>query len=347
MSLILTVPYQVKQAGGPSAFSAYRMTAFVMQSYPPDTYLEIGDLHFIDTNGVRHSSLDATSFTSNIAEALPPLSQISDQASNTRTYWSDPTSYRNLTLEWQFSSPFTVDQIVVIDWDASQRHVQRLEVHGFDGTNWVMIGYVDNIPWIGLQVEHTHQLIQPGQNLTATNLISLNTETAYDPTLDYNWANNNLLYKGGTGDQFWRTDMTGKVYPTSSKLYAEVRVLNATGANYEGIGLASQAGILDRNFMYYSSGAIWRRTAGQTDTNVGSGTVYGAGDIISVLYDASVPSVSFWKNGVEVLPFTSWDISNAVLAARINTNPVVFDYNGGRYQFVYTPPAGFTGWGFG
>jgi hypothetical protein len=141
---------------------------------------------------------------------------------------------------------------------------------------------------------------------------------------------------------------------STEKKYGEVKVraLVTHGQNDIYIGIATSAATEASNSPFGTDTHGWAYTNGSdyaltgVIANNSTPTVYGEnftiGDTISVLWDAVVGTLEFWKNGIpQGIAFTG--LSGTMFPA-VSIMAGEVEANFGAVPFAYTPPAGFSGW---
>lgn len=133
---------------------------------------------------------------------------------------------------------------------------------------------------------------------------------------------------------------TGK---NSGQWYWELTVQSISASMYLGIGtllasLSSSLGADINGFAYRSDGQ-------KVNNGVAAayGASYTAGDVISVAFDATAGTLTFFKNNVsQGIAYSGLTGTKFPIASLVNTGNAVLA-NFGNSAFVYAPPPGFSG----
>jgi hypothetical protein len=158
-------------------------------------------------------------------------------------------------------------------------------------------------------------------------------------------SNGNLTTIGNSAanngnDYSTQTVTTGKWYAEftcsgSSGIYPQVGIISVAGAGSGG----GQVGYVSNSIAYFASGV--KKVNGGADTAYGSS--FTTGDVIGVAVDATIGTITFYKNNTSQGAASTWTggtieffFSTAVYQSSNGWN-----CNFGQQPFVYTPPTGY------
>lgn len=355
MSLIITAPFTTPAAPPyipTQPFSKYRLTDFIVTDYQGNGTTTLNEFDFIDTNNILHYGTQAVSFTANVNpyDVYPPgagsYELISDNNTGTAAYYYASTATQ-VYFDMDFGQSFTIQQMQFIVPQIGGFRFKRFSVYGFDGTNWVIVGYTD-VPAAGGSLVSVY-LNSPGPAPQATNLLST-SNVQYSTNEISISPGGNIVYlqSPATGVTYeLYTDMTNRLYPTDTLLYSEVLLHREGCGGLRLPALISQQGYGVGYVELDTQGLISVLNSNGTTTTINTGITLSSGDVVSILYDRTNMTVEFWKNGVSIGSPVNWDIADGIFGWRSNCPTAAVEVNAGQLQFVYDPPAGYQPWIFG
>ena len=133
-----------------------------------------------------------------------------------------------------------------------------------------------------------------------------------------------------------------KTFRSTGKLYAEFL---ANAGTIVGIGRvlpADNSGIGDtaEGYAYHANGGKNHNSS----FSGGWGASFTTADVISVLLNANIGEISFWKNGTDQGVAYTGISGNHTLGLTDYASAGDVTVNTGASAFTYTPPTGYTGW---
>ena len=179
---------------------------------------------------------------------------------------------------------------------------------------------------------------------TAANFAVLNPLNSFVNGPNATLSNGNLLCSSGL---YQAPTLATMQLPTTGKYYWEITV-STVAELAVGINAFASASPLTGN---YSTRTVYYRAGGASNSIYIEGTVnafaaasYTNGDVIAVAYDATVPSITFYKNNVSQGTYTLTSTANLYpyLVQSAGSGQFVAAANFGQQPFAYTPPSGFN-----
>ena len=179
---------------------------------------------------------------------------------------------------------------------------------------------------------------------TAANFAVLNPLMAWVTTAVNTLSNGNLRCASG----IYTAPTTGTIQlPTTGKYYWEITV----GTQVSELSIGINAGPFNSSTGNYSTRTAYYRAGGASNSIFIEGTVnafaaasYTVGDVIGVAYDATTPSITWYKNNSSQGTYTLTSTANLFPYLVQSAGSGQFDAyaNFGQQPFTYTPPTGFV-----
>jgi SPRY domain len=242
--------------------------------------LELSCFHLLDVAGVRVDA--AATITSSSAPTTGALANLQDDDLSTAARWS-AQSVARLTLNWDFGgSPVSVvDTLLAGDSEVSFLLITKIQ-YSDDASAWVDSVIFAGITW-------------PGVGAKTSSVNPTNTWSKYDRGTNSTISDDQLTL--GTWSS---TSGRGLVAKSTGKCQFEVTLVTlSTNADF-GIGVATAAANIN-TYPGAVGGSFGYNRNGQKDlagVPAAFGATFTSGDVIGVVVDFDVGSLTFYKNGV-------------------------------------------------
>ena len=225
----------------------------------------------------------------------------------------------------------------------------------YDGASWTPLTALGAIPVAGNTVLSFAGNISNGPvAATVQNTLPVyGTMATWDPAAKsarISLSGSNLI---ATTDTFnTMENVTGTQFKSSGRWYCEIAFGTGIATQLIGISPATDS-IADGQTPGFTAGSQGAYTLTNSGAKTHGGSQVGAylsawtTQVMSVLFDATSGTITFWRAGVSGgIAYTG--ITGAyriIAAANGNGTTSAITLNTGSSAFTYTPPGGYTGWG--